>query len=387
MTRVLHSTHIWLPQTQTWLYNQVRYLPPDIEAHIACERTENLDQFQVANIHCFADQPVWQQYWDKGMRKLRLRRQLRFTSDIARATRADILHSHFGNIGWRNIAIARNAGLKHVVTFYGLDVNFLPRHYPVWRARYRELFAHVDAVLCEGPHMAECIVALGCSAPKVHVQHLGIAIDDIPFAPLAWRPGEPLKVLIAASFREKKAIPLALEALAQLRERVPLEVTVIGDAGDEPRAQEEKARILDVIHHHNMTDTIRLLGFQPHSRMLDEAARHHVFLSPSITATDGDTEGGAPVSLIEMSASGMLVVGSTHCDIPEVVKDGLTGLLAAEGDLQALVERLEWAVQHHEDWGIMRVAARKHVEERFDGRRQAEKQAGLYRSLTEKRRS
>ena len=31
--------------------------------------------------------------------------------------------------------------------------------------------------------------------------------------------------------------------------------------------------------------------------------RCHLFLSPSVTAADGDTEGGAPVGLIEASAT------------------------------------------------------------------------------------
>jgi len=46
---------------------------------------------------------------------------------------------------------------------------------------------------------------------------------------------------------------------------------------------------------------------------------------------DGDCEGGAPVSLIEASASGIPVVSTVPCDIPQEVKDGLTGRLLPEG--------------------------------------------------------
>jgi len=363
------------------MYNQVRYLPGEIEAHISCEQTENLDQFAVPNIHCFAEQPAWRRYLDKAARKLRLRRHLEFGAKIAQAAKVDILHSHFGHIGWIDSGIARRGGLKHVVTFYGLDVNHLPRSQPIWRDRYKQLFIDVNAVLCEGPHMAGCIKTLGCPEEKILVQHLGIAIDEIPFAPLAWRPGDCLKVLIAASFREKKGIPMALEALARLRSRIPLEITVIGDAGSDPRAQDEKRRILTTIKRCNLTSQINLLGYQPHDRLLKVARRHHLFLSPSLTANDGDTEGGAPVSLIDMAAAGLMVVGSTHCDIPEVVVDGKTGLLAPEGDLDGLVDRLEWAVGHWQQWETTRMEARKHIEEQFDARRQAEKLAGIYRNL------
>lgn len=378
---VLHSCPVWLPQTQTWMYNQLRYLPPDIEAHVVCERTENLDQFRLPNIHCPADRPVWWRYWHKGLRKLRLRRQSEIAVGIARRQKARILHSHFGNIGWADMEVARLAGLKHVVSFYGLDVNFLPRHEPLWRRRYRDLFDHVDTVLCEGEHMAGNIVSLGCPAQKVKVQRLGIALEDIPFEPCGWRPGEPLRVLIAASFREKKGIPDALAALGRLKASTPLAVTVIGDAGDDPRARDEKREIVAAIDRYELADMVRMLGYQPHARLLEEARRHHVFLSPSLTARDGDTEGGAPVSLIEMAASGMMMVSTTHCDIPGVILHGETGLLSAERDIDGLVRNLQWLVEHTDQWGAMRIAARKHVEAKFDASRQASQQGAIYRSL------
>lgn len=381
MIRVLHNLPVWLPQTQTWMYNQLHFLPSDIEAHITCDRTENLDQFQVPNIHCLADRPVWCRYWDKGLRKLRLRRYRSLPVDIAREQRIAILHSHFGHEGWFDMEIARRAKLKHVVTFYGLDVNYLPQNQPVWRDRYLDLFSHVDAVLCEGHHMAECIRALGCPEEKVLVQHLGIAVADIPFAPAVWRPGEQLKVLMAASFREKKGIPDGLEALGRLLKNIPLEVTLIGDAGADLRAASEKRKILDVIDRHGLTGHTRLLGYQPHARMLEEARRHHIFLSPSLTASDGDTEGGAPVSLIEMAAAGMMVVSTRHCDIPGVIRHGETGLLSAEHDIDGLVRNLQWLLDHIDQWNAMQIAARKHVEASFDAHIQAERLAGIYRSL------
>src|SRR5690606_39794503 len=67
------------------------------------------------------------------------------------------------------------------------------------------------------------------------------------------------------------------------------------------------------------------LGYQPWRALMDAAYRHHVFLSPSITASDGDTEGGAPVGLIEMAATGMPVISSRHADIPEVIEHGVGG--------------------------------------------------------------
>jgi colanic acid/amylovoran biosynthesis glycosyltransferase len=124
------------------------------------------------------------------------------------------------------------------------------------------------------------------------------------------------------------------------------------------------------------------MGFQPFRVLLEEAYLHHVFLSPSVTASDGDTEGGAPVSIIEMAASGMPIVTTRHCDIPAVVIDGVTGLLADERDVDGLVQRLGWLVDNRDRWRPMLDAGRMHVEEHFDAVKQGESLAGIYRQVS-----
>ena len=379
--KVIHSTSIWLPQTQTWMYNHVKFLSSDIENHIVCGKTENLDQFTVPNIHCLANGPRWRYYWDKGLRTLRIRRHLGYLTSVAKEIGAQIFHSHFGNVGWANIKAAKMAGVRHIVTFYGLDVNRLPTIDPRWYRRYRELFDHVDKILCEGPYMAKSIVKLGCPEKKIVVHHLGVAVNDIQFQPRAWKSGEPLKVLIAGSFREKKGIPYALEALGHLQREVPLQVTIIGDANWEPHSRKEKQKILATLEKYELHGKTRLLGYQPYIFFLKEAYKHHIFLSPSVTAEDGDTEGGAPVSIIEMAASGMPVISTKHCDIPEVIQNEVTGLLAEERNVDDIIGHLKWFVKHSNQWEPMLIAGRQKVEKEFNVRIQAEKQSEFYRKV------
>ncbi|MGF1512200.1 MAG: glycosyltransferase [Elainellaceae cyanobacterium] len=364
------------------MYNLVCHLPDTIENHIVCEETENLEQFELPNIHALKDINGWDYFWYKRLKKLKIaRRHPKLLVEVSRQNSVPILHSHFGHIGWQDVEAARRAELKHVVSFYGWDVNSLPQQKPYWRARYAELFAHVNQVLCEGPYMAERIVDLGCPSDKIDVYHLGIAIDKIAFKPRKWSPSEPLRVLIAASFKEKKGIPYALEALGSLQHRLPIEVTIVGDANYEKKSQLEKQKILSVIDNHGLSSKVKMLGYQPYQNIFKEAYRHHVFISPSVTASDGDTEGGAPVSLIEMAATGMPIVSTQHCDIPEVIHHNVTGLLAEERDVSGLVSHLEWLVNHPEKWQDMTMAGRKRVEAEYDARLQGEKLAAIYLNL------
>lgn len=379
--RVIHSIPLWLGQTLTWLYHQIQCLDRSIDAHVVCEHTAHLEQFGIRYIHSTADLPIRFQYWDRLLRRLGLRKQVGRLAQIGQELKPSVVHSHFGNIGWTNLSAVQRLGVPHIVTFYGRDVNLLPTQDPRWKDRYHDLFRQADLFFCEGPHMASCLRRLGCPAHKIHVQRLGVMLEDLPFQPRQWDGKEPLRVLMAASFREKKGIPYGLEALGKLPATVPLEVTLIGDAPPEDAVSLEKVRILKTIERSGLSGKVRLMGFQPHAVVLREAYRHHLFLSPSVTASDGDTEGGAPVTLIEMAATGMPIVTTRHCDIPEILLDGRSTWLAEERDVEGLETALQRWIEQPRQWTDMLRMGRDHIEQHFDARMQGKRLTQHYSDI------
>lgn len=226
--------------------------------------------------------------------------------------------------------------------------------------------------------MARSLMDLGCPKAKVKVHHLGVNVDAISFSPRSWRPGTPLRVLLAGSFTEKKGLPYAIKALGRLVHAVELEVLVVGDADSKPAHQLEKFRILTAVQDSGLGSRVRMLGFQSHSQLLETARTCHIFMSPSVTAVDGDSEGGAPVTIIEMAASGMPVVTTRHCDIPEVLEGGASGLLADERDIDGLVDRLRQLLDNPDSWQSLTTAARRRIEVEFDAVTQGRRLAAYY---------
>ena len=375
---VAHSVFSWLPLTMTWVYHQIRYAPVT-RAVVLADTLENEASF--------AWDPVFTASWrERQAWRVANRMGRRFTPtsfhEAVAEQGVEVLHSHFGHRGWYDLPLARKHDLPHVVTYYGYDLTLLPTRQQMWRERYRELFRSADLFLCEGPHMADTLEALGCPEERVAVQRLGVDLDRFRYEPRQ-PPGDGVvRILIAGAFRQKKGIPLALEAVANLRDsHKDLKVTVVGDAGGQLREQAEKAAILDVVERRHLEQIVRFLGFQPYERLLEEAYRHHVFLSPSLTADDGDAEGGAPVSIIEMAATGMPIVSTRHCDIPQVVVEGTTGSLAAEGDVDDLTERLRTVVWDPDSWRRMGEAGRRHIERSYDVRILTRQLADRYAAL------
>lgn len=356
---VLHFNYCWLPLTEAWLYNLVRFLPSDIHSSIVCKKTDNTNSFHLPGI------------------------QIGSVGEALKGSKANILHSHFGDFGWRNMKAAEQAGVKHVVSFYGHEVSFLPLVDPHWRSRFHDMFTRIDAVLCEGEHMAHCMIAdLGCPPEKLHIHRLGVDLEHLPFRPRNWTISEPLRILIAGSFREKKGIAYALEAIAKVRKEIPdINITIIGDAvPTSTRMAPVKKKIMKTINDNHLTEQTRLLGFQPHSRLVQEAYRHHLFLSPSFTADDGETEGGAPVTIIEMAATGMPIISTTHCDIPGTLGPFNKELLVAERDADGLAQAII-RLTLMPSWGKLLDENRCHIEQYFSAAGQGDNLAGFYRSL------
>jgi colanic acid/amylovoran biosynthesis glycosyltransferase len=216
----------------------------------------------------------------------------------------------------------------------------------------------------------------------VVVQRLGVDLDKIAFIPRTMSEDRAIKILIASTFRDKKGITFCLEAFANVAQRHGnIEVSIIGDAGRSSREVDYKQQVMRVIQDRRIAERVHLLGFLDYPAFIAEARRHDIFLSHSVVGSDGETEGGAPVTLIEMSAYGMPVLSTLHCDIPEVIIDGRSGLLVPERDIDGLTDRLEYLVTHPETWEQMGRAGRAHIEQEYDCKKQARKLEDIYSGL------
>jgi colanic acid/amylovoran/stewartan biosynthesis glycosyltransferase WcaL/AmsK/CpsK len=175
----------------------------------------------------------------------------------------------------------------------------------------------------------------------------------------------------------KKGYPLALRALAEARRHDRrLRLRILGEGP----LREEVERLVQEL---GLSDAVTLLGERPREAFLDELDRAHLYLQPSVTAPDGDSEGGAPTTLLEAQACGLPVITTRHADIPGIVREGDSALLSDEGDVGSLAANISLAASSSDRWGSMGRAGRAHVETRHDVRRLATELEILYATLAE----
>lgn len=377
---VAHCCTPYLFSTGSWVYSQLRHLRGH-EPVVLTDRTENLDIFPFDEIYAYNElHPLRQAFYCLKRVRLSGGRDPFFES-VMRRRRARLIHSHFGYVGWVMLEAKRRLRIPMVTSFYGADASRLPRD-PLWRARFDQLFGHGELFLAEGEAMRTTLVELGCPKDRIVVQHLGVAVEEMRFATRRPEQSGVVRVLVAATFREKKGIPDALRAIERLRPlHARLQVTLVGDSMGVAGDEEEKRTILDLVR--RLEGVVRWIGFQPYPVFQRALFEHDLFLSPSRTARDGDNEGGAPVSLIEAQATGMPIVSTRHCDIPEVVVDGYTGHLSEERDVDGIAANLERMITAPgRVWEAMGRAARAHIEKEYNVRTQIARLETLYERLT-----
>jgi colanic acid/amylovoran biosynthesis glycosyltransferase len=263
-----------------------------------------------------------------------------------------------------------------LVGFYGADV-YLHGRDPIWRDRYAPLFERVDLALALGPAMQTALVELGCPPAKVAVHPLGVDVEDVPHEQRHLAPGQRLEILFAGTFREKKGIVYLLQAADLLRQRrVRFRLHLVGDASLRSGDAETRDDILATIGRLDLGDQLERYSWLEFEQLMELALRCHVFVAPSVTASDGDAE-GTPFVIQQMMLSGMPVVSTRHSDIPYLYGP-LAGALAPERDPVALADRLSHYAEQPDAVAADGAAMRARMLAEFDIRRCAAHLADLY---------
>jgi colanic acid/amylovoran biosynthesis glycosyltransferase len=372
-----HSVNPFLFGTGSWVYGQVRGLSR-WRAEVVCKRREHTETFPFEPVHARDDLPLLEQLVQRAGRSRRGYHP--FHREALERAGCRLLHSHFATQGWTDLPLARDLGLPHVTSFYGADIWKNSRH-ASWRERFAELFERGALFLVEGHAMRAKVESLGCPPGKVREQHLGVALDPSQFRLRAPGPDGQVRFLAAGRAVEKKGFEPGLRAFAHAHRQNPaLRLTLMLIARS--KAERERVRRLEeLVRTQGLAGAVDFARPLPYDEYRRALAAYHVFLAPSHHAANGDAEGGAPVSLIEMSAAGMPIVASDHCDIPEVVVHGQSGLVVPEGDVGALVDAILFMAESPERWPAFGRAGRAHVEREYDLATQVASLESIYDEL------
>ena len=300
--------------------------------------------------------------------------QLRRTERFLPVRPYDICYCAFGMDAPHALRLRRLGvlGGQLVVAFRGADTTkYVARRGP---RVYARTFHHARLLLPVCDFLGRRLVELGAPPERVVVHRTGIDLRRWPYREQEPRADGRLRLVTVGRLVEKKGIEYVLRAVRTLLDQGhEVEYRILGDG---PR----RDRIAGLIAELRLEDRVELHGRRAEAEVREGLHHADVLVAASVTAADGDEE-GIPNVLKEAMASGLPVVGTRHAGIPELVEDGVSGLLVPERDEAALADALGRLARAPEGWAAMGRAGRRTIEMDYDIDRLNDRLAGLLEGL------
>lgn len=249
----------------------------------------------------------------------------------------DVVHAHWVlPNGWAASSVGQRRGVPVVVTLHGSDVAMAERH-SLLAGVARRTFGRVAAVTATSDDLRRRALGLGADAEGAATTHIGV--DAELFAP---RPaGREMRTLLGAQdgdllvvsvgrLASVKGFEYLIEAASRLSRVV---VAIVGDGELRP----ELERLIRA-----SSARVVLAGPMPHDRVADALAAADVVVVPSVVDSRGRVD-ATTSTVLEALASARPLIATSVGGIPEVVRDGETGILVPQKDpvsLAVAIERL-----------------------------------------------
>jgi glycosyltransferase involved in cell wall biosynthesis len=272
-----------------------------------------------------------------------------------------IVHAHTAHA----VALAAIATLgttAHMVLTRRVDFRLRPN----WGTRWK--YGRASAIIAISRAVADVLVTSGIDRARVEIIPSGVdlsrVIEPAPretLAALGVPHGAPLVVQVAQFVGHKDPVTF-VRAIAAARARVPaLHALMLGDG---PLRGAVEAAIAS----HGLRDAVHLAGYRQDADAV---------LAAADVVTLSSREEGLGTVLIDALSLGKPVAATAAGGIPEIVEDGVSGLLAPPGDAERLGAAIAALIEDRALAERVSAAARRRAEH-FSVTRTTELTAAVY---------
>jgi glycosyltransferase involved in cell wall biosynthesis len=290
----------------------------------------------------------------------------------------DVIHAHWAiPTGPAAVMAARKLHLPSVITMHGGDVYVNPEQgydFPTrWYVRpaLRWTLRHAGALTAITEDCRQH--ALRAGAPAEHIRLVFNGTDLRRFSPAenGNRGDErfgPHMVFACRQLFPRKGIRFLLEAGAELKSQFPdLKIVLAGDGFERP----ELARLAAEL---GIASDVTFLGWVPNVELPQYYRAAAVSVIPSL-------EEGFGIPAAEAMGCEVAVVASDAGGLPEVVENGVTGIVVPRGDAKALAQAIGSLLADPQRRRVMGQAGRERALRLFDWDRSAQQFEEIYREV------
>ena len=276
----------------------------------------------------------------------------------------DILHVHYaGGFGWLGL---RSRFRPLIVSAWGADVIDKPRN-PLLRPFVSRILNSADQVTATSLMLKKACLNL---APAVDSK-----ITVIPFGVEFPKDVEPLptgafRLCFIKKHTPKYGPEILVRAVAELiGEGLDIRLVMAGSGN---LTESLKRTVEDL----KLTDRISFAGFVDSAEINSTLQNSHVMVMPSVMESES-----FGVAALEASACARPVIASRIGGVPEVIDDGVTGILVPPGDIAALTRAIKRLYMDRELGTRMGEAGRSFVRANYLWSESLDRMIGVYEKV------
>jgi L-malate glycosyltransferase len=252
--------------------------------------------------------------------------------EVARREHLDLLHVHYAiphaTAAWlAREMLAAEHPIKVITTLHGTDITLVGQEASFY-AITKFSIERSDEVTAVSAYLRdETYRAFGCVSCDLKVIPNFVSLEE--YHPVespareALAPAGHRIITHTSNFREVKRVKDVVRIFGRIRRAVPATLLMIGDGPDRADAEREA-------HELGVERDVRFLGRL--DRLVDLLQATDLFLLPSQTESFG-------LAALEAMACGSPVVASRAGGLPEIIEDGVTGILEPVGSVEAMARR------------------------------------------------
>jgi N-acetyl-alpha-D-glucosaminyl L-malate synthase BshA len=252
--------------------------------------------------------------------------------EVGKREELDLFHVHYAIPHAATAYLAREMldgvrPVKVITTLHGTDITLVGQESSFYQITKFSIEKSDEVTAVSSFLRDETYRAFGCVSCDLRVIPNFVNLQE--YQPGAGASRETLAPeghkLIAhvSNFREVKRVKDVVRVFARIRRAMPATLLMIGDGPERADAEKEAEEL-------GVTDDVRFLGKL--DRVVNILQATDLFLLPSQTESFG-------LAALEAMACGAPVVASRAGGIPEVIDDGINGILEPVGSVEAMGRR------------------------------------------------
>jgi len=364
MKRILFLADINSEHTQKWA-ESLANIGFTIGVFSFCKPESNI--WKENNISVFYAKIGTKIFSSSSLSKMSYIKVAKQVKEVINEFQPDIIHAHYASsYGF----LGRQSSFKpFIISAWGSDILDFPNKSFIHKNILKKNLRSADVVTATSQLMVDEIYKI----TSIHAHHIPFGIEPSQFYPKKVIPlfnSEDLVFGSIKSFEKIYGHYFLIHAFAKLTAafpELPLKLLLVGDGSlmDNYKLLTSKLGI---------KDQVLFTGKIPYSEICNYHNMIDIFVNPSLNESFG-------VSVLEASACEKPVIASNIGGLPEVVEDGVTGILVPPKSIEFLYQAMKNLLLNKQEAINMGKKGRQWVQQNFDFKKNVSSMIEIYKKL------